>query len=57
MKLCWEKEAPIGIMGIWSISYGWDDSFGTGIIRNSVSFAVSIRGYWIGISRQIIDAS
>ena len=51
MKLCWQKQAPMGILGIWSIDYGWDNSFGTGIIRNSVSFAVSIRGYWIGISR------
>ena len=51
MKLCWEKEAPIGLLGIWSINYGWDDSFGTDTIKNRVSIAFSFRGYWIGISK------
>ena len=51
MKLCWQKEAQIGILAIWLTHYGWDGSFGTGIIRNSGSVAISIHGYWIGISR------
>ena len=44
MKTCWQRK-------LWIFDYGWDDSFGTGIIRNSVSLAVSIRGYWIGVAR------
>ena len=51
MKLCWEKELPFGICGIWTVSYGWDNSFGTGFIKNKISFAISFRGYWIGISQ------
>jgi hypothetical protein len=31
--------------------YGYDDSFGTSIIENKVSFAISIKGYWIGIGK------
>jgi len=31
--------------------YGWDIDLGTGIIKNSVSVAVSIRGCWIGWKR------
>jgi hypothetical protein len=42
VKLCWENKLGF-------LEYGYDDSFGTRIIWNGVSKAVSIRGYWIGI--------
>jgi len=45
MKLCWQKK-------FWFFEYGWDDSFGTRIIRNSVSIAISLKGYWVGMKRR-----
>jgi hypothetical protein len=42
MKLCWEKH-------FWLFDYGYDDSFGTGIIKNEMSFCISFKGYWIGM--------
>lgn len=42
MKLNWQKRKGF-------FNYGFDDSFGTRIIKNSVSIALSFKGYWIGI--------
>ena len=43
MKLCWEKTCG-------RVSYGWDDSRKTGPVKNSVSFVVFVRGYFVGFS-------
>jgi hypothetical protein len=43
MKLNWQRTK-------WGIDYGYDDSFGTGTIKNNVSFCVTLKGYYIGLS-------
>lgn len=48
MKLCWENNFHF-------FSYGFDDSFKTGIINNSVSFAISFKGYFLGIRKSNHD--
>jgi hypothetical protein len=42
VKLNWQKKKLF-------FEYGYDESFRTGIIWNSVSLAISIKGCWIGI--------
>ena len=43
MKLNWQKKFLF-------FHYGYDEDFKTNIIKNSVSLAISIKCYWIGIS-------
>jgi len=42
MRLNWQKRKLF-------LEYGYDEDFKTGIIWNSVSLAVSVNGYWIGV--------
>lgn len=42
IKQSWEKHYLF-------YDYGYDPDFKTGFIVNSVSFAIAIKGYWIGI--------
>lgn len=43
-RLCWQSR-------FWFIDYGYDDEFGTGIIKNDCSVAIAMRGYWVGVER------
>lgn len=44
-RLCWQKT--------WEcFDYGWGDENKTGITYNSVSFSISLFGYWVGLDFQ-----